>query len=41
MPVYAVRFEPADLWGALAEPGVAIYAELYEAYLQPAAEHER
>jgi nitrile hydratase beta subunit len=41
MPVYAVRFEPADIWGALAEPGVAIYAELYEAYLQPAAEHER
>jgi nitrile hydratase len=36
MPVYAVRFEPADIWGELAEPGTAIYGELYEAYLQPA-----
>jgi nitrile hydratase len=36
MPVYAVRFEPADIWGELAEPGMAIYGELYEAYLQPA-----
>jgi nitrile hydratase subunit beta len=38
MPVYAVRFEPADIWGELAEPGTAIYGELYEAYLQPATD---
>jgi hypothetical protein len=36
MPVYEVRFEPADIWGELAERGTAIYGELYEAYLQPA-----
>jgi nitrile hydratase beta subunit len=36
MPVYVVRFEPADIWGELAEPGMTIYGELYEAYLQPA-----
>ena len=34
MPVYAVGFEPADIWGELAEPGGVIYAELYQAYLQ-------
>jgi nitrile hydratase beta subunit len=38
MPVYVVRFEPADIWGELAEPAMAIYGELYEAYLQPAAD---
>jgi nitrile hydratase len=38
MPVYAVRFEPADIWGELAEPGTVIYGELYEAYLQPATD---
>jgi nitrile hydratase len=36
MPVYAVRFEPADIWGERAEPRTAIYGELFEAYLQPA-----
>jgi nitrile hydratase len=36
MPVYVVRFEPADIWGERAEPGASIYGELYEAYLQPA-----
>jgi nitrile hydratase len=41
MPVYAVRFEPADIWGELAEPGTALYGELFEAYLQPATEHSR
>jgi nitrile hydratase subunit beta len=41
MPVYAVQFEPADIWGELAEPGMAIYGELYEAYLQPATEEMR
>lgn len=33
-PVYIVRFEPAELWGAVAEPGAGpLYAELYETYL--------
>jgi nitrile hydratase subunit beta len=36
MPVYAVRFEPVDLWGPRAEPGSSVYGELYEVYLQPA-----
>jgi nitrile hydratase len=36
MPVYAVRFDPRDLWGARAEPGSVVYGELYEAYLTPA-----
>jgi nitrile hydratase beta subunit len=35
MPVYVVRFDPADLWGELAEPGAVSYGELYEAYLRP------
>jgi nitrile hydratase len=38
MPVYAVRFDPADLWGELAESGTAIYGELFEAYLRPATD---
>jgi nitrile hydratase beta subunit len=38
MPVYAVRFDPRDVWGEKAEPGSVVYAELYEAYLSPAAE---
>lgn len=41
MPVYAVRFEPAEIWGEIAEPGTAIYGELYEAYLRPATEEDR
>ncbi|MFE4668749.1 nitrile hydratase subunit beta [Streptomyces sp. NPDC056716] len=36
MPVYAVRFEPASVWGDLAEPGAVLYGELYQAYLTPA-----
>lgn len=36
MPVYAVRFEPRDVWGELAEDGSVLYGELYEAYLDPA-----
>jgi nitrile hydratase len=35
MPVYVVRFDPADVWGELAEPGAVSYGELYEAYLRP------
>jgi nitrile hydratase len=38
MAVYAVSFDPVDLWGARAEPGSVVYGELYEAYLTPAAE---
>lgn len=38
MPVYAVRFDPADIWGELAEPGSVFYGELYETYLTPARE---
>ena len=41
MPVYAVRFEPADIWGDLAEPGAVLYGELYQAYLTPAMEEHR
>ncbi|MQA13612.1 MAG: nitrile hydratase subunit beta [Pseudonocardiaceae bacterium] len=36
-PVYSVRFDPAALWGALAEPGhAAFYADVWEHYLEPA-----
>lgn len=36
-PVYVVRFDPAEVWGAVAEPGSGpLYAELYETYLAPA-----
>jgi nitrile hydratase subunit beta len=35
VPVYVVRFEPDELWGATAEPGAGpLYAELYETYLE-------
>ena len=40
-PVYAVRFEPTDIWGELAEPGAVIYTDLYEAYLEPALEDKQ
>jgi nitrile hydratase len=33
MPVYCVRFDPQDLWGEMAEPGFAIYADLFDTYL--------
>jgi nitrile hydratase subunit beta len=34
--VYIVRFEPAELWDAMAEPDAGpLYAELYETYLSP------
>jgi hypothetical protein len=36
-PVYCVRFDPAELWGVLAEPGhTAVYADIWEHYLEPA-----
>jgi nitrile hydratase subunit beta len=41
MPVYIVRFEPADIWGELAEPGAVLYGELYQAYLEPAMEEQQ
>ncbi|PAZ10264.1 nitrile hydratase subunit beta [Streptomyces sp. SA15] len=41
MPVYAVRFEPAGIWGELAEPGAVLYGELYQAYLTPVMEEQQ
>ena len=39
MPIYIVEFTPGELWGVRAEPGAnTLYAELFEAYLQPAEE---
>ncbi|WP_349270412.1 nitrile hydratase [Mycolicibacterium parafortuitum] len=39
MPIYIVEFTPEELWGPRAEPGAnALYAELFEAYLQPIEE---
>lgn len=41
MPIYIVEFTPEELWGARAEPGAnTLYAELFEAYLQPAEEDQ-
>jgi nitrile hydratase len=37
MPSYCVRFDPADLWNELREPGnSAFYADVFEVYLEPA-----
>ncbi len=41
MPVYIVRFEPADIWGELAEPGAVLYGELYQAYLTSTTEEHQ
>lgn len=39
MPIYIVEFEPAEIWGARAEEGpLMVYAELFEAYLEPIKE---
>jgi nitrile hydratase len=39
MPIYIVEFEPAEIWGARAEDGpLTLYAELFEAYLEPIEE---
>jgi nitrile hydratase beta subunit len=36
MPVYRVAFQAADIWGAdKSEANTTIYADLFEAYLQP------
>jgi nitrile hydratase subunit beta len=37
MPVYRIAFDAADIWGpGKSEPNTTIYADLYEAYVQPA-----
>ncbi len=38
MPVYCVRFDPAELWPGNAEPNFSLYADLYAHYVrQPEA----
>lgn len=34
--LYTVRFEGAELWGAVAEPGLAVSINAWESYLEPA-----
>lgn len=42
VPVYIVRFDPVELWGATAEPHPSpVYAELYEPYLTPVPQAEK
>ncbi|EIG57861.1 nitrile hydratase, beta subunit [Bradyrhizobium sp. WSM1253] len=36
MPVYCVRFDPGDLWPGNTETNFTFYADLFEAYLEPA-----
>ncbi|MFL6086715.1 MAG: nitrile hydratase subunit beta [Mycobacterium sp.] len=39
MPIYIVEFDPAEIWGPRAEDGpLTLYAELFEAYLEPIEE---
>ena len=39
MPIYIVEFDPAKIWGPRAEDGpLTLYAELFEAYLEPIEE---
>ena len=33
--LYCVRFEAEELWGAAAEPGTALYIDVWEGYLDP------
>jgi nitrile hydratase len=41
MPIYIVEFSPTELWGARAEDSPnSVYAELFEAYLQPIEENQ-
>jgi nitrile hydratase len=41
MPIYIVEFSPSELWGARAEDSPnSVYAELFEAYLQPIEENQ-
>ena len=35
--LYSVRIESAELWGASAEPDTALYIDMWEGYLEPAA----
>ena len=35
--LYSVRIESAELWGASAEPGTALYINMWEGYLEPDA----
>ncbi len=35
--LYSVRFEGAELWGPDAEPREAVYLDMYDSYLDPAA----
>jgi nitrile hydratase len=35
--LYSVRFEAAELWGESAAPASAVYVDLWEDYLEPAA----
>ncbi len=35
--LYSVRFEAAELWGESAEPGTALYIDVWEGYLEPAS----
>jgi len=35
-PLYSVRFEARELWGASAEPNCAVYIDMWESYLEPA-----
>jgi nitrile hydratase len=35
MPVYSVKFDPQAIWGATAESGAFVYADLFEAYVTP------
>ena len=34
-PLYSVRFEGAELWGASAEPNQCVYIDMWESYLEP------
>lgn len=41
MPIYIVEFTPEELWGVQAEPGAnTLYAELFEAYMEPVEEEQ-
>ncbi len=33
--LYSVRFEGGELWGESAEPGAALYIDMWEGYLEP------
>ena len=35
-PLYAVRFDAAELWGSAAETKNAVYLDMWESYLEPA-----